>query len=97
MHAAAMNVELRLRDVQSLKEKRHVLGALRTLVTSRFPVAFAEVDHQDKWQRSTIGVAAVSGQAGQLDRLLVAVRKAIDGSPGVEVLDYAVTHLERPE
>lgn len=96
MHAAAMNVELRLRDVHSLKEKRHVIGSLRTLVTTKFPVAFAEVDHQDKWQRSTVGVAAVSSHAGQLERLLVAVRNAIDGAAGVEVLDYAVSHLERP-
>jgi uncharacterized protein YlxP (DUF503 family) len=96
MHAAAMSVELRLRDVQSLKEKRHVLSSLRTLVTTKFPVAFAEVDHQNAWQRSTVGIAAVSPQAGQLDRILVSVRRAIDSAPGVEMLDYAVSHLERP-
>ena len=96
MHAAAMSVELRLRDVQSLKEKRHVLSSLRTLVTTKFPVAFAEVDHQNTWQRATVGIAAVSPQAGQLDRILVSVRKAIDAAPGVEVLDYGVSHLERP-
>jgi len=31
--------------------------------TRRFGVAAAEVDHQDKWQRSTVVAAAVSGTA----------------------------------
>ena len=97
MHAAAMSVELRLRDVHSLKEKRHVMASVRAAVEGRHPVGFAEVDHQDKWQRATVGIAAVSGQAGQLDRVLVSVRKTIDTQPGVEVLDYTVSHLERPE
>jgi uncharacterized protein YlxP (DUF503 family) len=96
MYAAAMSVDLRLRDVHSLKEKRHVMTSLRNVVESKFSVSFAEVDHQDKWQRATIGVAAVSGQAGQLDRVLVSVRKAIETAPGVEILDYAIGHLERP-
>jgi uncharacterized protein YlxP (DUF503 family) len=97
MHAAAMKVELRLRDVHSLKEKRHVVNGLRTLVLGKFPVSFAEVDHQDKWQRATVGIAAVSGQQGQLDRVLHSVRRTIDGAAGVEMLDYAVSHLEQPE
>lgn len=91
-----MRVEVRLRDVHSLKEKRHVIASLRSLVTSKYPVAFAEVDHQNKWQRAGIGIAAVSNQAGQLDRILLSVRKTIDTAPGVEVLDHAISHLERP-
>lgn len=93
MYAAAMRVELRLRDVQSLKQKRHVLSALRSHIDAKFPVAFAEVERQDAWQRATIGIAAVSESAGQLDRLLVAVRKAMEIA-GVEVLDHETTNLE---
>ena len=97
MHAACMKVELRLRDVHSLKEKRHVIASLRSHIQTKFLVAFAEVDHQDKWQRASVGVAVVSGQAGQLDRLLVSVRRAVEATPGVEMLEYAVSHLESPE
>jgi len=96
MHAAAMSVDLRLRDVHSLKEKRHVMTTIRNLVESKFSVSFAEVEHQDKWQRATIGIAAVSGQPGQVDRVLVSVRRAIETAPGVEVLDYGIGHLETP-
>lgn len=83
-----------MRGVGSLKEKRRLLTSLITHLDAKMHVGVAEVDHQDKWQRATIGVAAVAPQAGQLDRVLLAVRKAVESHPGVEVLDYAVAHLE---
>ena len=97
MYAAAMRVELLLRGVSSLKEKRHVLTSLIDHLDRNLRVGVAEVDHQDKWQRSTIGIAAVAPQAGQLDRILLAVRRAIETQPGVEILDYATSHIETPE
>lgn len=97
MYVAAMRVELLLRGVGSLKEKRHVIASLISHLDRAMRVSVAEVDHHDKWQRATVGVAVVAPQAGQLDRILVSVRKAIDNHPGVEVLDHAVSHLETPE
>lgn len=97
MYAAAMRVELLLRGINSLKEKRHVVTSLINHLDRTLRVGVSEVDHQDKWQRSSIGVAAVAPQAGQLDRILVSVRKAIDAHPGVEVLDHSISYLERPE
>ncbi len=96
MHTAALRVELRIRGVGSLKEKRHVISSLRAHLTKTFDVAVAEVDHLDKWQRATIGVAAVASSAGHLDRILHTVRVAIDQEPRVEVLDYVVGHMEGP-
>ena len=97
MYAAAMRVELLLRGVGSLKEKRHVVSSLVAHLAEGMRVGVSEVDHQDKWQRSTIGIAAVAPQAGQLDRIMVSVRKAIERRPGVEILDYSISHLETPE
>ncbi len=97
MHAAAMSIELLLRGVGSLKEKRHVVTSLLSRLDRTMHVGVAEVDHQDKWQRSTIGVAVVAPQAGQLDRVLTSARKAVESHPGVEILDYSISHLEKPE
>ena len=83
-----------MRGVGSLKEKRHVVSSLINHLDRNLHVGVAEVDHQDKWQRAAIGVAAVAPQAGQLDRVLVAVRKAVEARPGIEVLDYTVSPLE---
>lgn len=97
MHTAAMRVELRIRDAGSLKEKRHVVKALRSRLLTTFGVAVAEVDHQDKWQRATLGIAAVAASPGHVDRILHTVRAAIDEDARVEILEYAVSHLEGPE
>ena len=83
-----------MRGVSSLKEKRHVVTSLTSHLDRNLHVGVAEVDHQDKWQRAAIGVAAVAPQAGQLERILVSVRKAIEARPGVEILEYTTSHME---
>ena len=42
IHAAALEVDLRLSDVHSLKEKRHRLKALGSDIRKTFPVGFAD-------------------------------------------------------
>ncbi|MGF7185679.1 hypothetical protein GGQ84_001771 [Desulfitispora alkaliphila] len=46
-------------DSHSLKEKRSVLKSIIRKVQNKFNAAIAEVDHQDKWQKSTLGIAVV--------------------------------------
>ena len=94
MHAAALRLELRIPAVRSLKEKRRRLKALTARLISTFPVAVSEVDHQDQWQRATLGVALVAPQAGQLERIIHAVKRAVRDHPDVELLDVGVAHLE---
>lgn len=97
MHAAAMEVELRLRDVHSLKEKRGILKALGAGIRKQFPVGFAETDHQNLWQRAQVGIAVVSGEAHQVDRLIHAIRRYLDEyTDTIEVLSVGVAYLEEP-
>lgn len=97
MHAAALRIELRIRGAQSLKEKRHVVKAVIAHLTDTFPVAVSEVDDQDKWQKATLGVAAVAPHASQLTRILHAVRRAVEDRPDVELLRIGESHLETVE
>ncbi|HEX2441353.1 MAG TPA: DUF503 domain-containing protein [Methylomirabilota bacterium] len=68
-------VELHLPDVESLKGKRHVLRGLKEKVRALFECSVAEVDHQDSWQRATLAVAYVSGDARHANAV---VSKAMD-------------------
>jgi uncharacterized protein YlxP (DUF503 family) len=97
MHVAAMRVDLRVLDAHSLKDKRRVMKSLTAQVAKAQVVAVAEVDHQDLWQRATLGIAAVSAQPGQVDRILHSVERDLRGRADVEVLGVAVSHLEEPE
>lgn len=97
MYVAALRLELRIRDAHSLKEKRHVLKSVSSHVSRTFGVAVSEVDHQDLWNRATLGVAAVAPQASQLDRILHSVERHMRERRDVELIGVAVSHLENPE
>jgi uncharacterized protein YlxP (DUF503 family) len=85
MHVACLTLELHLPDVHSLKEKRAVLRPILEGVRRRFAVAVAEVDHQDRWQRATVGMAAVSGSAGHAQEVLDAAERFVWSFPEVDV------------
>ncbi|HET7483459.1 MAG TPA: DUF503 domain-containing protein [Actinomycetota bacterium] len=77
---------------QSLKDKRHVLRSVTQNVRNKFNVAVAEVDHQDLWQRATVGISCIAESGGHCRRVLQEVEKtiaraAIDGG---EIVDRRV-------
>jgi uncharacterized protein YlxP (DUF503 family) len=92
-----MRLELRIRDAGSLKEKRHVLKAVSSHLARTFSVAVAEVDHQDLWNRATLGVAAVAPHASQLDRILHSVERHMRERTDAELIGVSVSYLENPE
>ncbi|TXK90606.1 DUF503 family protein, partial [Parageobacillus sp. SY1] len=42
-------------DAQSLKEKRAVLQRIMTRLKQKYNISIAEIDHQNVWQRTTLG------------------------------------------
>lgn len=94
MHAAALRLELRIPDVRSLKEKRRRIKALMAALENSSPLGVAEVGHQDEWKRSTIGVAAVTGQAAHLEQIIGAVQRLVLDHPGLELIELGVAYLE---
>ena len=97
MHAAALRVDLRLRDVHSLKSKRQRVKRLSAALRKAFPVAFAEVDYHDLWQRTAVGVGIVSPHASQLEMVIHSVHRFFERWEEVEVLSIGVSYLEDPD
>jgi uncharacterized protein YlxP (DUF503 family) len=97
MYVGASRIELRIRDIRSLKEKRKVVKSIIVDIGRAYPVAIAEVDHQDLWQRADLGVAVVSGSPGHVDRMLTAVRSDLDRRTEIEVLGTTRSYLEEEE
>ena len=94
MYAAAVRLELRIPGVRSLKAKRRVLKGLSSMLTGKFPVAVSEVDHQDHWQRATLGVAMVAPQAGRLEHLIHGIQRSMIDHEDVELLEMGVSYME---
>ena len=70
MPVGVMTLEIRIPYAHSLKEKRAVLRKVRERLRHRFNVAVAELDHQDVWQRATLGVVSISSSRSSLETTL---------------------------
>jgi uncharacterized protein YlxP (DUF503 family) len=86
-------VELLLADNRSLKGKRKVLKSVKDRVRSRFNVSIAEIDHQDEWQRATLGIACVSSDVRLVDSVLNKVINFIETSSDATLVDYQIEIL----
>ncbi|MBL4952686.1 DUF503 domain-containing protein [Neobacillus sp. OS1-32] len=78
-------------DAHSLKEKRAVLQRILTRIRQKFNVSAAEVGFQDVWQRTKIGIAAISEARIGAEQELQNVLKFIDSFPEIE---RTITEIE---
>jgi len=91
MNIGVCKVYLRLPENMSLKGKRQVLKSIISRVRNKFDVAVAEVDDNDVWQRSTIGICCISNNNRHTNEVLSRVVDFIVGSRfDVEILDYEI-------
>ena len=75
--------ELYFPDNGSLKGKRMYLRRIRDQVNRRHGAAFAEVGHQDLWQRSRVVAAAASSDLQVLEESLDRLRAYLDSQEWV--------------
>ena len=74
MPVGLLTLELYLPYAHSLKEKRLVIRKLQDRLRARFNVSVSELDYQDLWQRSLIGVAALASD----DSVVEATLRSVD-------------------
>jgi uncharacterized protein YlxP (DUF503 family) len=84
-YVGILTVELHFPENGSLKGKRKYVKSAKAHLRERFGAAVAEVDHHDLWQRSTLAVACVARQHGELQELLDAIVRYL-GSQDFELL-----------
>ncbi len=90
MTVGLLTLELHIPHAQSLKDKRVVLRSVKGRL-KKFNIAVAEVDHQDLWQRATLGVVTIGESTEAVDRALAAVADEVERlEPGV----ITATHME---
>jgi uncharacterized protein YlxP (DUF503 family) len=92
MFIGVARFEIFIPESTSLKDKRGVLRSITSVVTKKYNVSIAEVDHQDLWQRSALGISCVSGTMSQCRKVLQEVEKAVGRSAldGAEIVDRSI-------
>jgi len=84
------SIEIHIPESGSLKSKRHFLKGIKDRVKNRFNVSIAEVDHNDLWQRTTLGISVVTNQKQFANQVLSQVVDFIEKENGVQILDYSI-------
>jgi len=81
-------VDLRIPGCRSLKDKRHILKALKESIRRKYNISVAELDHHDVWQRALIGIATISAETKFANQVISNVVNTIEANNRVEVIDY---------
>ncbi len=97
MVVGVLRLDIRLYDVQSLKQKRSQVNKILARLRPRFPVSVAEVGCQDLLQRSIIGLSMTAGSESQLESVFSKIEEEIYSSGLAELLNSDVEFLHYGE
>jgi uncharacterized protein YlxP (DUF503 family) len=86
LYVGALELDVLLGDVHSLKEKRSAVRPVIAELRRRFEVSVAEAGHLDLHRRALIGVAAVAPDAAHVRDLLDACERLVAARPELELL-----------
>jgi len=93
---AFLTLEIHIEAAHSLKDKRHVVRSLKDRLRANFNVAVSELDHNDLWQRATIGVVSISDSRDYLQGLMANIEREatrICNNNGGELTDSFLEYL----
>ncbi|PVZ14430.1 DUF503 domain-containing protein [Actinomycetospora cinnamomea] len=85
MYVGALELDLLLGDVGSIKQKRSVVRPV-VAELKRYGVSVAEAGHLDLHRRALIGVAAVAADAAHVSDVLARCERLVAGHPEFQLL-----------
>ncbi|MFH1141950.1 MAG: DUF503 domain-containing protein [Chloroflexota bacterium] len=89
MHVGVCQIQLRLPENGSLKDKRQVVRSVTSRTRQKFNVSIAEVGSNDHHQMLTLGVSCVSNDARHANEVLSYVVEYIQSLRlDAELVDY---------
>ncbi|MFC4602955.1 DUF503 domain-containing protein [Rhodococcus kronopolitis] len=85
MYLGALELDILLGDVRSLKEKRSVIRPVIAALV-KFGVSVAEAGEHDRYRRSLIGVAVASPDVDHLNEVLDTCERHVAQRPELQLL-----------
>jgi uncharacterized protein YlxP (DUF503 family) len=86
MFVGALELDVLLGDIHSLKEKRSVVRPVLAELRRRFEVAVAEAGHLDLHRRALLGVSCVAADHGHVNEVLDRCERFVAARPELELL-----------
>jgi len=94
MPIGLLTLEIHIPDARSLKDKRQVLRSLKDTLRAHFNVAVAELEHQETWQRSRVGVVSICGDPKHLEESIAAIAAASERLLGRDLVSQEIEYFE---
>ena len=92
MFVGVLQIELFIPESNSLKSKRYAIRSIKDRLKNRYNVSVAEIDNTDKWQRASLGIAAVSNESRHIQSMLGKALDLVYGDHRVEVIDSTIDY-----
>jgi uncharacterized protein len=86
MFVGALELDVLLGDVRSLKQKRSVVRPVLAELRRKFEVAVSEAGHLELHRRSLLGVACVAADPGHVTEVLDRCERLVAARPELELL-----------
>jgi len=83
MIVGIMRINVLLRDIHSLKQKRQVVKSIKEKLTNRFNISIIESNHQELWQNLEISIAMLSNEK-------LIIEKIFNEIENILYVDYAL-------
>jgi uncharacterized protein len=93
VNVALCVIQIHLPAVSSLKEKRQVLRSLKDRLRQHYNVSIAEIDHQDLWQRATLGIVGIAAARVPLEQTFSSIQGEVERKVPGEVLSCDLEFL----
>ena len=93
MNVALCVIQIHLPAVSSLKEKRQVLRSLKDGLRGHYNVSVAEIDHQDLWQRATLGIVGIASARLPLEQTFSSIQGEVERKVPGEILSCEIEFL----
>ncbi len=83
-----LSLEIYLPYSHSLKEKRKRLSILKSRLTKNYNVAFSELEYQNKWQRTRIGIVTLNSQKKPVESLFSKIIDNVEKNVDGQIINY---------
>jgi len=87
MFVAIVQVDLKLHEPRTLKERRRIVKSLKDRLQQRFRVAVAEVGQDHAYSEAALGIALVSNDPRHARERAQKVVSFLENAPQSEVVD----------
>lgn len=86
-----LSLDIHLPYSHSLKEKRKRLKSLKDRLQKKYNVAYSELEYQDKWQRSKIGIVTLNNRKIVIEKTFQQILRECEENLDGEILQK---HIE---